>query len=489
MARFENNTSAQGLFLTINLDEQFDTGSREYILKQYIKDNLDEKLFEYAYKNDTVGRKIQNPKDVTAAILYGYLTGNRSSRKIEAMLKNHIGFMFVSNCLEIDHSVLCEFKIKFQQQIQFIFGHMLYVLNSMGAIDWGMVVGDGTKLKAYASKNMNIGKDKTETMLKTYKKMAYKIVERDLELEKEFEQGNITEKKYEEEKSRVERQKRKYESTLAKINEYTKNDKEEFKKKLETQYVNLTDPDSKVMPGSNKRHFIQGYNALMMVSNNDVVLDVDPVTNSEKEYADTLVHRVEELKKKLQVNHSSKYLFDSGFQDMGKILKLQEDGYDMYVATKGRDFTKKSEKRKNFTVVSKGNEFYLECKGGVCAKGNYSEPVKKYFFRFNKSECQQCSEFVECYKKISSASRKKAVNFTAFELINRSKIDLYLQKMESDQGSKVYGRRLGKEHVFANIKTQRNYLQTFYRGSEKVKMDTYWAALAQNMQKYIVNMR
>mgnify|MGYP001768354840 CR=1 FL=1 len=397
--------------------------------------------------------------------------------------------MFVSNCLEIDHSVLCEFKIKFQEQIQFIFGQMLYVLNSMGAIDWDMVVGDGTKLKAYASKNMNIGKDKTETMLKTYKKMAGKIVERDLELEKEFEQGHITEKKYEKEKSRVERQKRKYESTLAKINEYTKNDKEEFKKKLESQYVNLTDPDSKVMTGSNKRHFIQGYNALMMVSNNDVVLDVDPVTNSEKEYADTLVHRVEELKKKLQVNHSSKYLFDSGFQDMGKILKLQEDGYDMYVATKERDFTKKSQKRQNFTFLRKDNEFILECKGGLISRGSYYAPEKKYYFSYHRTKCESCKLFSECYKKITARSIQKTVSFTALELTCRDKIDSYLQKMKSDQGSKVYGRRLGKEHVFANIKTQRNYLQTFYRGSEKVKMDTYWAALAQNMQKYIVNMR
>ncbi len=489
MARYEENTSAQGLFLSINLETQFDNASREYILKQYISDHLDEKLFDYAYKNDHTGRKIKNPKDVTAAILYGYMTGNRSSRKIESMLKHHIGFMYVSNCLEIDHSVLCEFKIKFQDQIEFIFGQMLYVLNSMGAIDWDLIMGDGTKLKAYASRDMNIGKDKTKVILKTYKKMAHKIVERDLELEKEYEHGNIPDKKYNEEKSRIERQKRKYESTISKIEAFVHSDEEELKKKLKTQYVNITDPDSKIMTGSSRRHFIQGYNALMMLSNNDVVLSVDPVTDSEKKYADIMVHRVEELKRKLEVKHNSKYMFDSGFQDIEKILKLQEEGYDMYVATKEKDFTAKSQKRKNFSVVTKGDDFYLECKGGTKAKGYYYPSSKKVYFNFYQEKCKSCYNYKECYSKISIKTPSKMVNFNILELTSKDKIESYLQKMQSSQGSKIYSRRLGKEHVFANIKTQRNYLQTYYRGGKKVKMDIYWAALAQNMHKYVMSMR
>ena len=136
MPRYENNTSSQGLFLSINIDEQFSENSREYILKHYIDKHLDEELFDFAYKNDESGRKVKNPKDVTAAILYGYLTGNRSSRKIEELLRTHIGFMYVSNCLKLDHSVLCEFKLKFKEQVSLIFSQLLYVLNEMGAIDW-----------------------------------------------------------------------------------------------------------------------------------------------------------------------------------------------------------------------------------------------------------------------------------------------------------------------------------------------------------------
>jgi len=111
MANFEHNTSSQGLFLSIQLDDQFSSDSREYILKKYIHENVKVELFEDAYNNDQGGRKGKEPRDIIAAILYGNITGNRSSRKIELLLREHIGFMFVSNCLKIDHSIICEFTL------------------------------------------------------------------------------------------------------------------------------------------------------------------------------------------------------------------------------------------------------------------------------------------------------------------------------------------------------------------------------------------
>lgn len=78
----------------------------------------------------------------------------------------------------------------------------------------------------------------------------------------------------------------------------------------------------------------------------------------------------------------------------------------------------------------------------------------------------------------------KTVTFKGFELNNRNKIDHYLKKLESEEGKRIYNKRIGKEHINANLKTQRNYLQTFYRGMQKVRMDNCWAILSHNMTKY-----
>jgi hypothetical protein len=58
MANFEHNTSSQGLFLSVQLNEQFYPDSREYILKEFIQKHVKEENLEDAYKNDHTGRKI-----------------------------------------------------------------------------------------------------------------------------------------------------------------------------------------------------------------------------------------------------------------------------------------------------------------------------------------------------------------------------------------------------------------------------------------------
>lgn len=482
MARYENNTTEQGMFLAIQLEDQFDENSREKIIKQFISDRIIVDQFDEYYRNDTKGRRIKNPKDVIAAILYGYITGNRSSRKIEHLLKHHIGFMYISNMLRIDHSVICEFKVKFEKEVENIFSDLLFVLNEMGAIDWRIIAGDGTKIKAYASKGKNIGKERTEKLLNSYRKMASDIIKRDLELERAEKSNGIDEKEYTAEKERIARQKRTYESVLNKIEEFRKD--EDKKEILRKDYCNLTDPESKLMVSSGRDHYIQGYNTLLMVSNNDIIVDYDTITLPEKKYTKQMVERVEKLKAEAGIKDKpSKYLFDGGFQDMKQILELSDAGLDMYVGTKEKDFSGEAGKRKNFKLVKDKNDYCLVCRGKRISKGNYNKKADQHTFWFYRKGCEKCTFYQDCYKNIKKTTIVKTITFSGFELRNRDKIDQYLDKMRGE-GKKIYNRRIGKEHVNANLKTQKNYFQTFYRGIKKVKMDNCWAILSHNMNKY-----
>jgi hypothetical protein len=64
MARFEENSSTQGIFLALQLDEQFEETSREKILKRFVTERVDIKEFAEAYKNDCHGREAKNPRDM-----------------------------------------------------------------------------------------------------------------------------------------------------------------------------------------------------------------------------------------------------------------------------------------------------------------------------------------------------------------------------------------------------------------------------------------
>ncbi len=81
------------------------------------------------------------------------------------------------------------------------------------------------------------------------------------------------------------------------------------------------------------------------------------------------------------------------------------------------------------------------------------------------------------------------MKYSAFELENHEAIQKYVEKIRSEEGEKIYNRRIGKEHVNANMKTQKGYFMTRYRGITKVQMDLIWVALAHNIMKYCQIMR
>ena len=56
MAKFKDYDRSQGLFLTVNLEEQLIPGTFEWTL-DYLIDKMDMSLFEKNYNNDEMGAK------------------------------------------------------------------------------------------------------------------------------------------------------------------------------------------------------------------------------------------------------------------------------------------------------------------------------------------------------------------------------------------------------------------------------------------------
>ena len=156
----------------------------------------------------------------------------------------------------------------------------------------------------------------------------------------------------------------------------------------------------------------------------------------------------------------------------------------MYVDTKERDFNDKSQKRKFFKPEESADGYVLKCDHGLQSKGYYDSKRKTYTFSFWRGKCADCRNYQECYGRIKDTTKQKTVIFKEFELKRRVEIDAYLSKMNSEDGKRIYSRGIGKEHVNANLKTQRNHHTTYYRGKQKVFMDVQWAVLAHNFMKY-----
>jgi transposase len=108
-----------------------------------------------AFEDEYVGSgtKPYAPATLLSLFIYGYITRTFSSRKIEAATIDSIAFRFLAGNTHPDHSTLAEFRKRFQGLFKDIFKQVLMIAHEMGLMRKGAVAGDGTKIRANASKH------------------------------------------------------------------------------------------------------------------------------------------------------------------------------------------------------------------------------------------------------------------------------------------------------------------------------------------------
>lgn len=124
-------------------------------------------LTSFVYRGS--GSKAYPPATVLAMLIYGYLTGVFSSRKIETASYDSIAFRFIAGNTHPDHSSLSAFRKRFQGEFKKLFLRVLVIASEMGVARLGSVAVDGTKIKANASKHSALSwahAEKIEAQLK-----------------------------------------------------------------------------------------------------------------------------------------------------------------------------------------------------------------------------------------------------------------------------------------------------------------------------------
>ena len=155
MAKYKEREKGQGYFLTIYPEDIFDEYSFERVITKFIEENINETIFDWRYKNDQTGQKALSPLIKLKVILYAISTGVKSSHKIESLLKNkHLAYLYLSENNVMDHSTICNFINDFPDEIMEVFYKLLMVIEELKLIDWNLIMIDGTKVKANASKEL-----------------------------------------------------------------------------------------------------------------------------------------------------------------------------------------------------------------------------------------------------------------------------------------------------------------------------------------------
>jgi len=116
-----------------------------------IVDQLDLSALTRQYRG--TGSAAYHPTLMLGLLIYGYCTGVYSSRRIEAATHESIAFRYIAVNEQPDHDSLCAFRQRFLKEIEALFVQVLCIARQMKLLKLGTIALDGTKVHANASRH------------------------------------------------------------------------------------------------------------------------------------------------------------------------------------------------------------------------------------------------------------------------------------------------------------------------------------------------
>jgi transposase len=114
-------------------------------------EGLDLRSMSGSYRGS--GSASYHPALLLGLLVYGYATGVFSSRKLERASYDSVAFRFIAANEHPDHDTIATFRRRFLKEIEGLFVHVLLLAREMGMLKLGTVGLDGTKVHANASRH------------------------------------------------------------------------------------------------------------------------------------------------------------------------------------------------------------------------------------------------------------------------------------------------------------------------------------------------
>ena len=194
-----------------------------------------------------MGAPAYHPRALLCVWLYGFMTGVRSCRKLEAACRDQIPYLWLTGWQHPDHNTLWRFYREHRQSIRNLFRRTVRTAVAMKLVDLTVQAVDGTKMVANATKDRTYDAEKLGVLLERLEKAIH-----DLEAQNERGEdaalahlpGELADKKV--------------------LREQVRQAMEDLASRGGPKLINLTDKDAQMM--KTRHGIVPGYNAQAMVS-------------------------------------------------------------------------------------------------------------------------------------------------------------------------------------------------------------------------------
>ncbi len=469
-----------------------------------IVEHLDISAIEATYKGG--GASCFAPRMLLKVILYAYLQNIHSGRKMEALLKRDVNFMWLSGMQRPDFNTINLFrKHRLADVMDDIFTQVVQMLVDAKFVSLEVQYIDGTKIEANANKYTFVWKKATKTnqdKLDLKVKSILREAERVLNMELKDESDNVMtaeemQKRTDEILARMDEKgisDKKLRKEVTKVKEESVPKMKEYEEKLEIAgergSYSKTDKDATFMrmkeDAMNNGQTKPGYNVQIATENQFITnygLYSSPTDQG------TLIPFLNSFEDRYGVR-SSTVCADSGYGS--------EMNYEHMVSKQITPFVKynmfhaemKRKRRKNAFLIE--NMFYnKELDFYVCPMGQHLEFVKQIKEKsdlgyestksvYRAKDCSRCPLRSMCYKGKYNA-RTIEVNHRNNELRAMAR-----ELLTSDEGLMHRSRRpIEPEAVFGQIKYDNHFKRFSYRGKRLVNAEFAAIAVAHNIRKMI----
>lgn len=353
---FRSYTPEQSLLLPPSPFDWLAEGHLAHFISDMI-DQLDLSAFYERYEGDGRRKQPYEPRMMLKVIVYSYMTGTFSSRKIVRRIEEDIALRYLAAGNSPSHRTVCDFRVDHLAAFSSLLVQIVRIAQEAGLVKLGRIAIDGTKVRANASKHKAMSYDRMkseeEKLSKEIAGLLARAAEEDAredaefgpdqrgdELPEELQRRESRLRKIREARERLEHRQKEQDAKAGRSegddDPSRKKKGKPFKRKFgvpaDKAQENFTDPDSRIM--NSTEGFQQCYNAQLAVdADSQLIVAADVIQNAAD--SGSLLPMVDLVEQNCG-GTPEQCLADAGYKSEAVFLALEAKKIDAYIAV-GRE--------------------------------------------------------------------------------------------------------------------------------------------------------
>lgn len=416
-----------------------------------------------------LGRSAYEFSTLLKLYIYGFIHSISSSRKLEAETYRNMEVIWLLGNLQPDHKTISDFRKDNKEAIRTVTISFRKFLKEEGYISGKQMSTDGTKVKAYASKN---------TL--TLKGINHRLEHIEAQLDKYLNdlQENDTVESVEEQLAGLSDELGVESALLEKIASLQAQveELEKSKRLLESlgrDAIAPADPDAKIM--KTKEGFMPAYNIQSIIDHKHHMIGLMDVTDEPIDYP-CLEKNTDALKEQIEVA-PEELLADKGYANEEQIQALEQNNIRCIVPFPQPAVNQKQIDAGITFQYDKKNDCYRCSQGQILPlKAKHVIKKRKPYAAYQGKNCLQCPLKSQC-----TTSKKGRI---IYRRKDNEWLLAYKEKLKTPDYKKGCKERKNfVEHPFGTIKYWMGQLPLLLRGREKVQVEVDLYATCYNLKR------